>query len=394
MKRTIKDLHLDGKRVLIRVDFNVPLSDCTVADDTRIQASLPTIRFAIAAGAVVVLVSHLGRPNGRRTAELSLSAVGQRLSQLLERQVTFATDCVGPLAKAAVDEAGPGEVILLENVRFHAGEETNDSRFSASLGTLADVYVNDAFGTAHRAHASTVGIVPRMADAGAGLLMAAELDHLGSLLAAPEHPYVAVLGGSKVSGKLEVLEHLIDRVDTLLIGGAMAYTFLKARGLPTGGSLVELDLIDATRRIEDQVEAAGVVLKLPTDHIVADRIDAGAAYDTIAVDDPAIGRRLGLDIGPATRATYADAIGRARTVMWNGPMGFFEIDNFLEGTLAVVRAVAESPARTVIGGGDSIAAAAKAGVIDSITHVSTGGGASLEFLGGRTLPGVEALPDA
>ena len=394
MKRTIRDLDLAGKRVLIRVDFNVPLADGQVGDDTRIRACLPTIRLAAASEGVVILVSHLGRPKGHRVAELSLRSVGVRLSELLERRVAFAADCVGPAAEAVVETAQPGDVVLLENVRFHAGEEANDPAFSSRLGALADVYVNDAFGTAHRAHASTVGVVLHTADAAAGLLMAAELEHLGSLLAAPERPYVAVLGGSKVSGKLEVLKNLVSRVDTVLIGGAMAYTFFRARGYPTGGSLVEPDLLDATRRIEERANAGGVALELPTDHVVAERIAEGIAHDTIAVDDPAIGNRLGLDIGPNTRATYADAIGRARTVMWNGPMGVFEIDDFLDGTIAVARAVANSPARTVIGGGDSIAAAAKVGVVDRITHVSTGGGASLEFLGGRALPGVEALPDA
>ena len=394
MKRTIRDLDLAGKRVLIRVDFNVPLADGQVGDDTRIRACLPTIRLAAASEGVVILVSHLGRPKGHRVAEFSLRSVGVRLSELLERRVAFAADCVGPAAEAVVETAQPGDVVLLENVRFHAGEEANDPAFSSRLGALADVYVNDAFGTAHRAHASTVGVVLHTADAAAGLLMAAELEHLGSLLAAPERPYVAVLGGSKVSGKLEVLKNLVSRVDTVLIGGAMAYTFFRARGYPTGGSLVEPDLLDATRRIEERANAGGVALELPTDHVVAERIAEGIAHDTIAVDDPAIGNRLGLDIGPNTRATYADAIGRARTVMWNGPMGVFEIDDFLDGTIAVARAVANSPARTVIGGGDSIAAAAKVGVVDRITHVSTGGGASLEFLGGRALPGVEALPDA
>ncbi len=394
MTRTIRDLDLAGKRVLIRVDFNVPITNGQVGDDTRIRASLPTIRFAIDSGAVVILASHLGRPKGHPSAELSLRPVGARLSELLGRPVAFADDCVGSAADAMIAAARPGDVILLENLRFHAGEEANTPEFSARLGALAEVYVNDAFGAAHRGHASTVGVVMCVSDAGAGLLMAAELEHLGALLSEPERPFVAVLGGSKVSGKIEVLENLVGRADTLLIGGAMAYTFFKARGWPTGGSLVEPDLLDATRRIEMSAERQSVKLELPSDHVVAERVEAGTPHETIAVTDPAIGERLGLDIGPRTRAAYANVIMTAGTVMWNGPMGVFEIDEFLDGTLAVARAVADSPAKTVIGGGDSIAAVTKAGVTDRITHVSTGGGASLEFLGGRTLPGVEALPDA
>ena len=391
--RTIEDLELDGRRLLIRVDFNVPIADGVVGDDTRIRASLPTIRYAIDHGATVVLVSHLGRPKGQPRPELTLQPVASRLSALLDRPVRFAADCVGETARNAVAAAGAGGVVLLENLRFHPEEEQNDEQFSARLASLADLYVNDAFGTAHRAHASTVGVVAHIEDAAAGLLMAAELHHLGSLLTAPDRPFVAVLGGSKVSGKLEVLENLLGRVDTLLIGGAMAYTFFSARGYPTGSSLVEPDLLEATRRIEHGASERGVRLVLPTDHVVADRLEAGAPHDTIDVQDPAIGKRLGLDIGPRTSAAYADEIKAARTVVWNGPMGVFEIDEFAGGTLTVAQAVAASDATTVIGGGDSIAAVAKAGVTDQVSHVSTGGGASLEFLAGRTLPGVAILPD-
>lgn len=392
-RRSIRDLDLTGKRVLIRVDFNVPIADGKVGDDTRIRSALPTLRYALGRGATLVLASHLGRPQGRPQAALSLRPVADRLSALLERPVRFAADCVGEPARRAVAAAGPGGVALLENLRFHAEEERNDPAFAAALAALADVYVNDAFGAAHRAHASTAGVVAHVRDAGAGLLMDAELEHLGSLLADPARPFVAILGGAKVSGKLDVIENLIGRVDALLVGGAMAYTFLRRRGLPTGGSLVEPELLDATRRVEEGAQARGVDLQLPSDHVVADRIEAGSPCETLAVTDAAIGGRPGVDVGPRTRADYAAAVARARTVVWNGPMGVFEIDAFAAGTMAVARAVAETPARTVVGGGDSIAAVARAGVRDRITHVSTGGGAALELLGGRTLPGVAALPD-
>ena len=307
----------------------------------------------------------------------------------------FAADCVGHDARAALADVRPGTIVLLENLRFHAGEERNDPAFSEQLAasTGADVYINDAFGAAHRAHASTVGIVAHVEDAGAGLLMATELEQLGALLSAPERPFVAVLGGSKVSGKLEVIENLLGRVDTLLIGGAMAYTFFVARGLPTGRSLVEPELVESTRQITSSAQTRRARLELPTDHVVADRVEAGSAHETLDVTDTAIGDRLGLDIGPHTAEAYADVIAHARTIVWNGPMGVFEIDEFSKGTMTIARAVAASTARSVIGGGDSIAAVVKAGVADRITHISTGGGASLEFLGRRELPGVAALPD-
>ncbi len=393
MKRSIRDLDLAGRRVLIRVDFNVPIADGAVGDDTRIRAALPTLRHARERGAMLVLAAHLGRPGGRPRTELTLQPVAERLAALLGTAVGFAPDCVGGAARQAVEAAGPGGVVLLENLRFHAAEEGNDPAFAAALAELADLYVNDAFGAAHRAHASTAGVVAHVRDAGTGLLMAAELEHLGSLLGAPARPFVAILGGAKVSGKLEVIESLLGRVDALLIGGAMAYTFFNRQGLPTGQSLVEPNLLAATNRVEDGARARGVDLQLPVDHVVADRIAPGTLGETLAVTDAAIGDRLGVDIGPRTRAAFAARIAAAQTVVWNGPLGVFEIDAFAAGTLAVARAVAATDATTVVGGGDSLAAVAQAGVQDRITHVSTGGGATLEFLSGRSLPGVAVLPD-
>jgi phosphoglycerate kinase len=389
--KSVKDLDLRGKKALIRVDFNVPIKNGAIQDDTRIRASLPTIRYALEQGATVILASHLGRPKGKPNPEYSLRPVAVHLSTLLGRPVEFAEDCVGPAAAAAIDKAGSNGVVLLENLRFHAEEEKNDSAFAQSLAQLADVYVNDAFGSAHRAHASTEGIVHHMKQAAAGLLMADEIQHLGRVLENPERPFVAILGGAKVSDKLEVIENLIPRVDALLIGGAMAYTFLKARGIAVGKSLVEEDLLETARDVERRAKARGLRLELPVDHVVAAKLEAGAQSETLKVGDAAIGDRMGLDIGPETTKTYRDVIAGAKTVVWNGPMGVFEIDAFASGTIDVAKAVASVKGTTIIGGGDSIAAVAKAGVSDRITHISTGGGASLEFLGGRALPGVEAL---
>ena len=394
-KRTIRDLALKGRRVFVRVDFNVPIKNGIIGDDTRIRASLPTIQYALEAGTSrVILASHLGRPKGKPNPEMSLKPVAARLSELIGRPIVFAEDCVGSAAENAVRSAPEGGVVLLENLRFHPEEEKNDAGFAKQLATLADVYVNDAFGAAHRAHASVEAMVRLIPEAGAGLLMETELRYLGEALSDPDRPFVAVLGGAKVSDKIEVIENLIPRLDRLLIGGAMAYTFFKAQGQPVGTSLVEDDKLDAARDIIARARQRGLSLLLPFDHVVAPKLEAGAPAETLRVGDAAIGDRMGLDIGPATVAAYAHALQDAKTVVWNGPMGVFEIDAFAQGTIGVARAVADVHGTTIVGGGDSIAAITKAGVADRITHISTGGGASLEFLGGRTLPGVAVLPDA
>ena len=391
--RTIRDLQLKGRRVFVRVDFNVPLDGTTITDDTRIRAALPTITHALNEGATVILASHLGRPKGKPNAKYSLRPAADHLGRLLGRPVAFAGDCVGPSA-ASVIAANAGGVILLENLRFHAEEEANDPAFAGQLAALADVYVNDAFGSAHRAHASTEGIVHQIGESAAGFLMAAEVEYLGRALTSPERPFVAILGGAKVSDKLEVIENLLGKVDALIIGGAMAYTFLKAAGQPVGKSLVEEDLVATARDLQARAKSRGITFELPVDHVVAPKLEAGVPTDTLAVGDAAIGDRMGLDIGPKTIARYNAVIAGAKTVVWNGPMGVFEIDAFAQGTIGVAKAVAAVKGTTIIGGGDSVAAVARAGVADKMTHISTGGGASLEFLGGQTLPGVKALESA
>jgi phosphoglycerate kinase len=401
MKLSITDLDLVRKRVFIRVDFNVPLKDGAIGDDTRIRASIPTLQYALVHGATAVIASHLGRPKGKPNPQLSLRPVAPRLAELVGRPVAFAADCVGEEAQKTVAQvhASGGGAILLENLRFHAGEEQNDPQFAAALAALADLYVDDAFGAAHRAHASIEGITHHLPQAAAGLLMEDELRYLGHVLESPDRPFVTIIGGAKVSDKIEVIENMLRRADRLLIGGAMAYTFFKARGIPIGRSLVENDKLDAARAIEADARQKGVTFLLPIDHVVADRMEAGIAGSSplheavLPIDSPAIGDRMGLDIGPATIDAYTSAIRDAKTVVWNGPMGVFEIDAFANGTNAVARAVAAVHGTTIVGGGDSISAVRKAGIADRITHISTGGGASLEFLGGRTLPGVAALTE-
>jgi len=391
-KLSIRDLELAGKRVFMRVDFNVPIKGGEIKDDTRIQASLPSIAYALDHGATVILASHLGRPKGTVNPDYTLKRVAARLSELLGRPVEFADDCVGPSAQAAVDRAAQGgKVVLLENLRFHPEEEKNDPAFAAQLAAPANAYVNDAFGSSHRAHASVEAITKILPQPAAGLLMEKEVQYLGHALGSPDRPFVAILGGAKVSDKIEIIENLLGKVDALAIGGAMAYTFLKARGLPIGKSLVEDDKLEAARRIMAHAHERGVKLALPSDHVVADRLEAGAPHATLAVDDAAIGDRIGVDIGPETIAAYTQLVAGARTVVWNGPMGVFEMPPFDAGTNALARAVANVKGTTIVGGGDTVSAVSKAGVADRITHISTGGGASLEFLGGRVLPGVAAL---
>jgi phosphoglycerate kinase len=395
MIRSIEQLEIGGKRLFIRVDFNVPLDKKTrkVKDDARIRAAVPTIKYAIAKRAKVILASHLGRPDGQVVPEMSLEPAGERLSQLLGQDVIFADDCVGDGVKKLVGELREGQVLLLENLRFHPEEEANDDAFSRELSSLCESYVDDAFGTVHRAHASTVGMVKYVPQRGAGFLILAELKHLQPLLKGAPKPYLSILGGAKVSDKIKVIDQLMSKVDALLIGGAMAYTFLSARGVPVGASRVEKDKIDVARRILDKAGQARVDVLLPVDHVVAREPKGGVPIQTVAQIPDGM---LGLDIGPKTRELYRQRIVGAKTVFWNGPMGLFEVPEFAVGTREVAEALAEATrrgARTVVGGGDSAAACAEMGMADKVTHVSTGGGASLEFLEGRELPGLKVLEE-
>jgi phosphoglycerate kinase len=376
-----------GKRVLVRADLNVPLADGAVGDDTRIRASLPTLERLLEAGARVVVVSHLGRPKGSRRPELTLRPVAQRMAELLDVGVSFCEECVGATARVAVGQLGDGQLILLENLRFHAAETQNDADFARALAELADVYVNDAFGTAHRAHASTAGVAAWVPEVAAGALLVSELEHL-RVVREPKRPLMVLLGGAKVSDKLAVLEALAPHADVLAIGGAMAYTFLGARGEPTGDSLTEPARVADAERVMEAARAAGRQLLLPTDHVVAERAEAGA--QTRVVREIPDGW-MGVDIGPETAERYAEALRAAGTVFWNGPMGIFETPAFARGTEQVAHAAAESAAITVVGGGDSLAAIQKLGVGDRFDHLSTGGGASLEYVQGLELPGVAAL---
>ena len=395
-KKTLNDIEIAGKRVLVRVDFNVPLNDQQqITDDTRIRAAIPTIRHLLDGGAAVVLMSHLGRPKGQRVDSMSLAPVASHLSRLLGVEVALAADCIGAAVLAQATQLRAGQVLLLENLRFHAAEEGNDSAFAKELGALGDVYVNDAFGAAHRAHASTEGVTHHVADSVSGLLMEKEITYLDETLKNPARPFVAILGGAKISGKIEVIENLLDKVDTLIIGGGMSYTFFKAMGLEIGTSLLEEDRIEVAKNLLVRSQEQGVELLLPVDTVVADRFAEDAQTQIVGRENMPVGWE-GVDIGPETRKLYDERMATAGTVVWNGPLGVFEMAPFAKGTLAVAKALAAATKKgaiSIIGGGDTAAAITQMGLAAQMTHISTGGGASLECMGGRVLPGVAALSD-
>jgi phosphoglycerate kinase len=387
-KKMVTDLDVKGKKVLVRVDFNVPIKDGKVGDDTRIQAALPTIKHLLDQGAAVILCSHLGRPKGEVKPELSLRPVADYLGGLVDAEVKFAEDCIGEKAETAARALKPGQVLVLENTRFHAGEKKNDPDMAKKLASLAELYVNDAFGTAHRAHASTAGVAEYL-PAAAGFLMEKEIKYLGNTIADPERPFVAILGGAKVSDKIGVIENLLEKADRILIGGGMANTFFKAQGYAMADSLVEEDVLDTAKDLLDKVSGK---LVLPVDVVIADAFEADADSKVMEVGDVPAGWRI-LDIGPRTVQAFEDTIARAGTVVWNGPMGVFEFEQFAKGTFEIAQKIAESDATSIVGGGDSASAMRKAGLEDKITHISTGGGASLDMLEGKTLPGLAALDD-
>ncbi len=391
-KKTLEDFEVNGKRVLVRVDFNVPIDkDGRITDDTRIKAALPTINNLMTRGAKVILVSHLGRPKGKVDKKYSLSPVAKRLSEYIGKTVSLVEDYVNGSAQKALKNMAPGDVIMLENVRFYEEEEKNDPDFAKKLADLADIFINDAFGTAHRAHASTAGVAKYL-PSGAGFLMKKEIETMGKALESPERPFLAILGGAKVSDKIGVIQNLLGKVDSLLIGGGMAFTFLKSMGYEVGRSLLEKDKVELAGQLLKHAKKSGVDIVLPEDVVVTTELKQGAPYKTVSIDNIPEDM-MGVDIGEKSREKFAQIIRKAKTIVWNGPMGVFEIDDFAKGTLAVARELAESKSVTIIGGGDSAAAVERLGFADAMTHISTGGGASLQFLEGRDLPGISALDD-